>query len=261
MPRRRRPRRRPGPAASAPAPRCRRSSPPPLAGAVVGDHRLDAAVRRIERPGRDPRRRPAPERLVHRLADDLVERDLRVLGERLARPRRRARPGSGATGRPARRAPAPPARSPGRAARRARALNERSRSERIVSRCRSSADSEHALGLVDRARARSRRSRASSISAIPDSDCTGPSCRKRASRRRSSCSAVDQLVGEPARSASTSSVPLALTAQQVAGPATLPGRSPRPARRARPKPSPLRARRPRRARRAQAPRSRKPAVP
>ena len=56
---------------------------PPLAGAVVGDDRLDAAVARFDHAQRDPRRGPAPDRLVHRVADDLVQADPRVLGQRV----------------------------------------------------------------------------------------------------------------------------------------------------------------------------------
>ena len=68
-------------------------------------------------------------------------------------------------------------------------LKERSRSERIVSRCRSSADA--STGVASSRRSRSiESSAASSIRLIPESDCTGPSWRKSASRRRSSCSAV-----------------------------------------------------------------------
>src|SRR3954467_15566653 len=59
--------------------------PPPLAGAVVGDLRLDAAVPALGHPDRDPRRRAAPERLVPRLPNDLVETDAGVLREALGR--------------------------------------------------------------------------------------------------------------------------------------------------------------------------------
>ena len=76
-------------------------------------------------------------------------------------------------------------------------LNERSRSARIVSRCCLSAFSitGSASGATDSLTA-------SSISAIPDIDCTGPSWRKSASRRRSSCSAVTICSESRARSAS-----------------------------------------------------------
>src|SRR3954447_9146102 len=80
-------------------------------------------------------------------------------------------------------------------------LNESSRNERIVSRCLSSAE-------ASTRRASSRRLvsiepiAASSISPIPDIDCTGPSWRKSASRRRSSCSAVTIWSERRARSAS-----------------------------------------------------------
>src|SRR2546423_2782585 len=50
--------------------------PPPLAGAVVGDLRRDLAVGLFD-ADRDPGRRPAADRLVDRLPDDLVEPDLR----------------------------------------------------------------------------------------------------------------------------------------------------------------------------------------
>src|SRR5437763_16570278 len=59
--------------------------PAPLARAVVRDHRLDAPVLGLGHADRDSRRRPAPQRLVNRLADALVEADARVLRQRLAR--------------------------------------------------------------------------------------------------------------------------------------------------------------------------------
>src|SRR4051812_41098571 len=68
-------------------------------------------------------------------------------------------------------------------------LNERSRSSPIVVRVRVSA-----LSRISSARAgsprRTKSRAASSRSAIPASDCTGPSCRNSAMRRRSSCSAA-----------------------------------------------------------------------
>src|ERR1700756_3754288 len=57
------------------------AGPAPLAGAVVGDHRLDAPIRLLDHANRDSLRRPAAQRLVHRLADDLVDADPRVLGQ------------------------------------------------------------------------------------------------------------------------------------------------------------------------------------
>src|ERR671935_2834 len=53
-------------------------------GAVVRDLRLDLAVDSLD-ANRDPRRRPASDRLVDRLADDLVEADLGLLGEAVRR--------------------------------------------------------------------------------------------------------------------------------------------------------------------------------
>src|SRR5206468_7333992 len=55
-----------------------------LSGPVVFDHRLDRAVGLLGDPHRDAARRPAPSRLGQCLADHLVERDLRALGELLA---------------------------------------------------------------------------------------------------------------------------------------------------------------------------------
>src|SRR4029077_17055673 len=55
-----------------------------LAGRVVGDHSLDA-VRGLSDTNQDARRRPAPDRVVQRLADDLEDRDLSVLGQALRR--------------------------------------------------------------------------------------------------------------------------------------------------------------------------------
>ena len=85
---------------------------------------------------------------MQRLADDLVERDLRVLVERLPRLRRRARSGcsfaipswsaSALTA-----GPKPWSRSTTGSS-----SNERSRSERIVSRCFSSAEASIAFGLL-----------------------------------------------------------------------------------------------------------------
>src|SRR5947209_7059791 len=68
-------------------------------------------------------------------------------------------------------------------------LNERSRSSPIVVRVRVSA-----VSMISTARSfsprRTKSVAASSSSATPASDCTGPSWRKRAMRRRSSCSAA-----------------------------------------------------------------------
>src|SRR4051794_3816820 len=68
-------------------------------------------------------------------------------------------------------------------------LNERSRSSPIVSRVRDIAFSSTASACSVLPR-RMKSSAASSINATPASDCTGPSCRKSAMRRRSSCSAA-----------------------------------------------------------------------
>src|SRR6266508_115817 len=54
-----------------------------LARRVVGDQRLDGAPGTLDHAHGDPRGRPAPDRLVQRLTDDLVDRDLRMLGEGL----------------------------------------------------------------------------------------------------------------------------------------------------------------------------------
>ena len=138
---------------------------------------------------RDRRRRPAPDRLVERLADDRVERDLRLLAERSAAST------SSSICDPVRDAELlgerlrPPARSPGRAARPARGRT-RGRAARGSSRAAASS----ARSRISRASSGRPSSiacsAASSISAIPASVCTGPSWRKSASRRRSSCSAV-----------------------------------------------------------------------
>src|SRR3954465_10011067 len=53
---------------------------PALSGSVVRDLDLDDAAT-FEDADAQPRRRPAPDRLVQRLADDLEDRDLRVLGQ------------------------------------------------------------------------------------------------------------------------------------------------------------------------------------
>src|ERR671926_403192 len=58
--------------------------PPALAGRVVGDDRVEAPVLGSCNPNRDPFRRPTPDGLVERLADDLVDARLRLLGERLS---------------------------------------------------------------------------------------------------------------------------------------------------------------------------------
>src|SRR5918995_7524105 len=55
----------------------------PLAGAVVGDDRLDLALLGVADHDRDLRRRPTSHGLVERLADDLVEPDLLLLPEAL----------------------------------------------------------------------------------------------------------------------------------------------------------------------------------
>src|SRR5262245_44116118 len=54
----------------------------PFAWGVIGDHGLDVAPS-LDDANRDALRRPTPDRVVQRLADDLEDRDLRVLGERL----------------------------------------------------------------------------------------------------------------------------------------------------------------------------------
>ena len=82
-------------------------------------------------------------------------------------------------------------------------LNERSRSERIVSRCRFTAESSTPVASSSRPPS-SESIAASSIRLIPESDCTGPSWRKSASRRRSSCSAMISWSVSRARSASRS---------------------------------------------------------
>src|SRR5438034_479080 len=80
-------------------------------------------------------------------------------------------------------------------------LKERSRSSRIVSRCRLSAE-RSTRSASSRRLALSESITASSMRLIPESDCTGPSCRKSAMRRRSSCSAVISWSDSRARSAS-----------------------------------------------------------
>src|SRR2546423_883713 len=57
-------------------------SPPSLTGSVVADRRLDPRIRSCDRD-RELGRRAAPDRAVEGLADDLVERRLRALAERL----------------------------------------------------------------------------------------------------------------------------------------------------------------------------------
>src|SRR3954454_19977086 len=69
---------------------------------------------------------------------------------------------------------------------------ERSRSSRIVARCRSSAVPSTALASSSLPICTAW-SAASSISAIPERFCTGPSCRNSAIRLRSSCSAEISL--------------------------------------------------------------------
>ena len=54
------------------------ASSPALAGAVVGDLGRDLTVELLD-PDRDARRRPAPDGLADRLADDLIQPDLCVL--------------------------------------------------------------------------------------------------------------------------------------------------------------------------------------
>src|SRR5258708_23953413 len=56
-----------------------------LLGAVVLDRRDEAPVRLAHHAHADPRGRPAPHGAVQRLADDLVERRLHLLAERLGR--------------------------------------------------------------------------------------------------------------------------------------------------------------------------------
>src|SRR5919201_2748991 len=68
-------------------------------------------------------------------------------------------------------------------------LNERSRNWPIVERCRSSARPRISRASASRPSA-IEFSPASSSNAMPDIDCTAPSCNSFASRRRSSCSAV-----------------------------------------------------------------------
>src|SRR5207248_11560648 len=53
---------------------------------VVRDDGVEAAVGRPPDADGDARRRPAAHRLVERLADDLIDARLRLLGERLRRP-------------------------------------------------------------------------------------------------------------------------------------------------------------------------------
>src|SRR5215208_5347212 len=57
--------------------------PPALAGSVVADHELDAAIRELLDLHRHVRGWPAPNGGVERLADDLVEGRLRALGQLL----------------------------------------------------------------------------------------------------------------------------------------------------------------------------------
>src|SRR5689334_23023441 len=78
-------------------------------------------------------------------------------------------------------------------------LNERSRSSRIVLRCRSSAELS-TRSASSRRSAPSESITASSMRLIPESDCTGPSWRNSANRRRSSCSAVISWSDSRARS-------------------------------------------------------------
>src|SRR5918911_5204244 len=56
---------------------------PPLTGRVVSDRRLHAAVFRLADGHREALRRSAANRVVHRLADDLVQRRLRLLSQLL----------------------------------------------------------------------------------------------------------------------------------------------------------------------------------
>ena len=93
---------------------------PPLALAVVGDHGFEPAVARRLADDRDPGGRPSEQRLVERLADDLVEPDLLLLAELLRLRRRRPRSEPRARSRAGWPARAPPRRAPGRAARPAR---------------------------------------------------------------------------------------------------------------------------------------------
>src|SRR5436190_936971 len=78
---------------------------------------------------------------------------------------------------------------------------ERSRSERIVSRWRLSAELSTCSASSSRCSC-NEPTTASSIRLIPDSDCTGPSWRKSARRRRLSCSAVISWSESRARSVS-----------------------------------------------------------
>ena len=57
-------------------------SPPPLARCIVRHDRLHAIVS-LANANRDPGRRTAPDRLVKGSPDDLVDRDLRPLSERV----------------------------------------------------------------------------------------------------------------------------------------------------------------------------------
>src|SRR5204863_1113728 len=54
---------------------------PALAGAVVRDYGFDPSVAGLGHAERDPVRRASPQRLVHGLANDLVEADASVLGQ------------------------------------------------------------------------------------------------------------------------------------------------------------------------------------
>ena len=137
----------------------------------------------------DAVRRPAANRLLEQLPDDRVERHLRRLAELLRlvdlevdpQPVRRARPG--------RRAPSGPGAKPWSRRTTGSSANDRSRSSRIVARCRSSAV-RRTLSASSSLPVWIACIVASSISAMPERFCTGPSCRKSAIRRRSSCSAA-----------------------------------------------------------------------
>src|SRR6266545_2960984 len=62
---------------------CVEARAPPLPGRVVRDHGLDASARDLADAHRNARRRTTANRLMDRFPDDLVDRDLSVLGKRL----------------------------------------------------------------------------------------------------------------------------------------------------------------------------------
>ena len=178
-------------AAAARAPR----SPRTTAGAAPARRRPRRTSRRRRRrrvaiAHRDLRRRAAADRLLEQLADDRVERDLRRLAEPVRRPSTSRSIRIACASRPARRAPRAPAPKPWSRSTTGSSAKERSRSSRIVARWRSSAVASTLVGVVELAGLdRVRRPRRASAR-CRTRFCTGPSWRKSAIRRRSSCSAA-----------------------------------------------------------------------